>query len=120
MPRYCFSLQVHRDLLGEYTRRHAHVWPEMLEALANSGWHNYSLFARPDGLVIGYVEADDLVAAQAAIEATEVNVRWQTDMARFFVSLDGRRPDDGLQLLPEIFHLGDQLARSSSSAAGAV
>ena len=31
-------------------------------------------------------------------------------MARFFVGLDGRRPDEGLLLLPEIFHLQTQLA----------
>ncbi|KQS66728.1 L-rhamnose mutarotase [Modestobacter sp. Leaf380] len=109
MPRYCFLLQVRPEMLEEYTRRHASVWPEMTTALAESGWHNYSLFARPDGLLVGYVEAHDLDAAQAAMEATEVNARWQAEMAPFFTGLAGRRPDEGLLLLTEVFHLEDQL-----------
>ncbi len=67
MARYCFQLQVRPDRLDEYKQRHRTVWPEMLQALAATGWRNYSLFARPDGLLIGYVEADDLTAAQAAM-----------------------------------------------------
>src|SRR4051794_26122570 len=110
MARYCFLLQVRPELLGEYRERHAAVWPEMLQALRDTGWRNYSLFARDDGLLVGYVEADDLVAAQAAMAGTEVNARWQAEMAPFFAGLDGRGPDEGFLLLDEIFHLEDQLA----------
>lgn len=115
MPRYCFLLQVRPDRLEEYKRRHAQVWPPMLRALADSGWHNYSIFARDDGLLVGYLEADDLTVAQAAMEATEVNSLWQAEMAPFFEGLEGRRPDEGFQLLPEIFHLEEQLARVDAS-----
>jgi L-rhamnose mutarotase len=48
------------------------------------------------------------------MERTEVNARWQAEMAPFFVGLDGRRPDEGFQLLPQIFSLEDQLARLPS------
>ena len=65
MSRYCFQLQVKPARVDEYRERHAAVWPEMLRALADTGWHNYSLFLRPDGLLIGYLETDDLAAAQA-------------------------------------------------------
>ena len=75
MPRYCFELRVRPDRIDEYVERHRAVWPDMLAALKESGWHNYSLFLRKDGLVIGYVEADDLAAAQASMAATEVNAR---------------------------------------------
>ena len=110
MARYCFELQVRRDRLDEYKARHRAVWPEMLAALRDTGWRNYSLFLRDDGLLIGYVEADDLRAAQAGMAATEVNARWQAEMAPFFVDLDGR-PDEGFVLLEEVFHLEDQLGR---------
>jgi L-rhamnose mutarotase len=108
MPRYCFQLQVKPERIAEYRERHAAVWPEMLRALADTGWHNYSLFLRPDGLLIGYVESTDLAAAQAAMDATEVNHRWQAEMGEFFADLDVP-PDQGLQLLEEVFHLEDQL-----------
>ena len=67
----------------------------MLPALADTGWHNYSLFLREDGLLIGYVETDDLAAAQAAWRATDVNARWQAEMAEFFEDLERRAPDAG-------------------------
>ncbi len=114
MKRYCFLLQVRPELLAEYTARHAAVWPDMLRALAASGWHNYSLFTRADGLLVGYVEAEDLDAAQAAMEATEVNARWQGEMGKYFTGLAGRRPDEGLLLLHEIFNLEDQLNATES------
>ena len=116
MPRYCFQLQVRPERLAEYRERHRAVWPEMLAALRDTGWRNYSLFLRADGLLIGYVESDDLAASQAAMAATAVNARWQAEMAPFFVDLDGR-PDEGFLLLDEVFHLEDQLALASSQVA---
>jgi L-rhamnose mutarotase len=118
MNRYCFLLQVRPELLDEYSERHATVWPDMLRALDESGWHRYSIFARPDGLLIGYVEADDLARAQAAMAATEVNARWQAEMSRYFVGLQGQRPDEGLLLLKEIFNLDDQLRRRADPQPG--
>jgi L-rhamnose mutarotase len=110
MARYCFQLQVRPDRTEEYIERHRAVWPEMLAALTDTGWRNYSLFLRDDGLLIGYVEADDLTAARAGMAATDVNARWQAEMAPFFVDLQGR-PDEAVALLREIFHLEDQLAK---------
>jgi L-rhamnose mutarotase len=42
---------------------------------------------------------------------TDVNRRWQAEMSRYFVGLDGRGPDEGMLVLEEIFNLDDQLAR---------
>ena len=109
MQRVCFQLQVKPDQIEEYKRRHAAVWPEMLEALAATGWHNYSLFLREDGLLIGYFETPDLQAALAGMEATDVNERWQAEMAEFFAELGDARPDTGFRRLQEVFHLEDQL-----------
>ena len=109
MQRVCFQLQVKPERIDEYKARHAAVWPDMLRALAESGWHNYSLFLRDDGLLIGYVETPSLEVAQAAMAATEVNARWQAEMGEFFVDLGDARPDTGFVQLEEIFHLEDQL-----------
>ena len=37
-----------------------------------------------DGLLVGYLETEDFARAQAAMEATDVNARWQAEMAPFF------------------------------------
>jgi L-rhamnose mutarotase len=114
MPRYCFTLQVRPDLIDEYVERHRAVWPEMLAALAESGWRDYSLFLREDGLLVGCVESDDLASARAAMARTEVNDRWQAEMAAYFTDLEGA-PDEGFVLLREVFNLDDQLAESTRS-----
>jgi L-rhamnose mutarotase len=101
MERVCFQLQVRPDRLEEYRERHREVWPEMLDALREAGWRNYSLFLGQDGMLIGYVETDDFEAAQRAMANTEVNDRWQREMAGFF----GERADEGLVRLEKVFHL---------------
>ena len=75
--RVCFRLHIRPEKRDEYVGRHAEVWPEMLEALRDPGWRNYSLFLGEDGTLIGYLECEDFAAAQAAMAATEVNASWQ-------------------------------------------
>ena len=70
MPRYCFTAQIEPRCIDEYKRRHAAVWPEMLEALRDAGWRNYSLFLSDAGMLVGYFEADDKDAAHARMAAT--------------------------------------------------
>ncbi len=97
MERVCFVLRVRPDRLEEYRERHRAVWPEMLDALRQAGWANYSLFLRADGLLVGYFETDDYERAQAVMDATDVNARWQAEMAPFF--------EAPLERLEEVFHL---------------
>lgn len=106
MRRICFTLQVRPERIEEYRRRHAQVWPEMLAALRDTGWRDYSLFLREDGLLVGYLLTDDFDAALAGMDATDVNARWQAEMAEFFV---GGRPDRHMHVLTEVFNLDDQL-----------
>jgi L-rhamnose mutarotase len=106
--RVCFTSRVRADRIPEYRAAHAAVWPEMLVALRDTGWRDYHLFLRDDGLLVGILETDDYAAAQSGMAATEVNARWQEAMAGFFV--DDGNPDDGFVLLDEVFHLEAQLA----------
>lgn len=105
MERVCFLLKVRPERLAEYKERHRSVWPEMLQALRETGWHNYSIFLREDGLLVGYFETPDYKNALAGMEKKEVNARWQRDMAPFFENLGGRRPDEGFERLEEVFYL---------------
>lgn len=114
MQRVCFLIRVDPTLLPEYRERHASVWPEMLDAIAESGRRNYSLFLGEDGLLIGYFETDDLAYSQAWLAASPVAARWEAEMTPYFVALTGR-PDQAALLLPEVFHLEDQLHILSTS-----
>ena len=85
--------------------------PEMLAALRNAGWHNYTLFMDEefmdeDGTLFGYFETpDSLETAQADMEETEVNARWQDEIAPFCEAPEPTRPDRSLIRLEEVFHL---------------
>lgn len=105
MRRVCFLLQVKAERLPEYKERHRAVWPEMLQALGDTGWTNYSLFLRQDGLLVGYLETEDFEAAREGMARLEVNARWQREMAEFFEIPPGVNPDDAMRTLEEVFHL---------------
>jgi L-rhamnose mutarotase len=96
---------VKQHLIPEYRERHRAVWPDMLQALRETGWHNYSIFLREDGLLFGYLETEDFQKALDGMATREINLRWQRDMAPYFENLEGRRPDQGMLVLEEVFHL---------------
>ena len=53
MQRVCFLLKVKQDRLAEYKRRHAQVWPDMLNALSETGWRNYNLSQPRNSVPVG-------------------------------------------------------------------
>jgi L-rhamnose mutarotase len=99
--RSAFVLHVRPDRIDEYVDAHRQVWPEMLQALTESGIRNYTIF-RDGNRVFGYFEADDLQAAGAYLDAQPVCTRWQDSMAEL---LEQRVPDSGPPPLPEVFRL---------------
>lgn len=106
MPRVGFMLKVRADRLEEYREHHKAVWPEMLEALRRHGWHNYSLFMTPEGVLFGYVETpESFRAALDGMAGEAVNARWQAFMAPYFEALSAGRPDESMVQLEEVFHL---------------
>jgi L-rhamnose mutarotase len=105
MARVCFVLQVRPERLEEYKARHRTVWPEMQQALRETGWNNYSLFLREDGLLVGYLETEDFERARREMGKREVNDRWQREMAPFFLNAPDISPDRAMVPLEEVFHL---------------
>ncbi len=106
MNRISFLLKVKEDMIDEYKKQHETVWPEMLEALSRTGWHNYSLFMRPDGLLFGYFETpDSFQSALDGMAKEEINAKWQAFMAPYFEGLGGSHADESMIQLEEVFHL---------------
>jgi L-rhamnose mutarotase len=116
MERVCFQLQVKPDRIDEYVRRHAAVWPDMLRAIEDSGRRNYSLFLRPDGLLVGYYETDSDEESARRLQEDPRTAAWEAEMAGFFVTLEGARADTGAERLREVFNLDDQLAGLDAAA----
>ena len=86
MERVGFTMRLLPGQEAEYRRRHASVWPEMLDALRAAG------------------EVDDFAAFRAAMAANPVNDRWQAEMTALIDPLTD--PATGFhQRLEEVFHL---------------
>ena len=106
MNRVGFLLKVRQNKVEEYKAKHKSVWPEMLDALRQTGWHNYSLFLRDDGLLFGYFETpENFQAALAGMSKEEINGKWQELMAPYFENLGGGHADESMVQLQEVFHL---------------
>ncbi len=104
MQRGCLLMKVKQDRLQDYLANHD-VWPEMLQALTDAGVRNYTLFYRPDGLLVGYLEGEDVKGALRRVGETDVNGRWQEFMSQFFESGSGDLESGGTEWLTEYFHI---------------
>ncbi len=104
VERVCFRMQLKPERIADYLKAHEVVWPEMLDALRETGWRDYSLFIdRTDGLVVGVLETEDYERAQTEMARRDVNARWQAPMADHFVGSED--PGSSSRRLEEYFHL---------------
>jgi len=103
--RVGFVCKVKDAKIDEYKKHHRQVWPEMLDALRRTGWHNYSLFMRRDGLMFGYFETPQSYnIASEAVAKEESSIRWHEFMRPFFETLE--QGQNVLEIeLEEVFHL---------------
>jgi len=103
MQRVCFILQVKKDRIEDYLKAHQ-VWPEMEKAMSDAGICNYSMFVREDGMLVGYLEAEDPQESMRAVGETDVNRRWQEHMAEYFQT-SGDLREGGIQWLDQYYYL---------------
>ena len=104
MQRACFVMRIKKDEVEEYRAAHEPVWPEMLDAMRRAGIRTYSMFLRSDGLLVGYLEAEDVQRALAEVGATDVSRRWEERMAPYFEGGSGDLRCANVEWLDEFFH----------------
>lgn len=91
--RGCFSLVIDPHKADAYDQLHADPWPEMISAIAEAGYRNYSGFRRgPQVVYVGdfYPDTQTVIAR---INGTEVAARWGAelqDVITTFTDDDGR------------------------------
>ncbi len=79
--RGCFSLVIDPHQADRYDRLHAEPWPEMLTAIAEAGYRNYSGFRRGAHVVYVGDYYPDLRTVVDRINATAVAARWGEALA---------------------------------------
>ena len=103
MERLCFTFQIKPGTEDEYKRRHDEIWPELVRAIQESGFTNYSLFRR--GLqVIAYAGCvPDVTTAFGKLGSYEVNTRWSA----WFEEIIEQLTDENGELFraDEVWHL---------------
>ena len=104
MERACFLLRVKKGLIEQYRQAHASVWPELLRTMREFGIHNYSMFLRKDGLVVGYLEATNIKQSLAKVSATEISQRWEEKMAPYFEEGYTDFEEGGIEWLEQCFY----------------
>jgi L-rhamnose mutarotase len=103
VERLCFTFEIYPGTEAEYKKRHDEIWPELVEAIKDAGFSNYSLFRRGT-TVVGYAEIEpDADTAFARLGPNEANQRWAKWFEEVIVSL----VDENGQLyrLDEVWHL---------------
>jgi L-rhamnose mutarotase len=103
MPRYAFTMQLHRGQAEEYRRRHDSLWPELAALLREAGITNYSIFLdERSHLLFGYLERRD-DHGMDVLPAHPVMRRWWDHMKDIMET----QPDGSPVAVPlhEMFHL---------------
>ena len=87
MERLCHVFRIAPGTEDEYLRRHVEIWPEMVIAMREAGFANYSLFRR--GLdVVAYCECSpDIGTCFERFAAFDVGARWQKHMEGIVLDL---------------------------------
>lgn len=103
MERVCFTFEIFEGKEAEYKKRHDEIWPELVAALKECGFENYSIFRR--GLnVVGYFEVKpDAKTAFAKLGAYEVNAKWSKWFEDVIVNLADNQGN--LMAMTEVWHL---------------
>lgn len=104
MPRTAFRLRLKSEAIEEYERAHRQVWPELLTKLKAVGISDYSIFRRGVDLIL-VMEVDNFEAAWSELANDPVNLRWQTEMAKYFDAVPDLKTGERFAMMKEVFHL---------------
>ncbi|MDF0595294.1 L-rhamnose mutarotase [Psychromarinibacter halotolerans] len=96
------------EVIEEYTRIHAEVWPGVLERIAASNIRNFTIFLRrPENLLFAYMEyhGTDWEADTAKIAADPETKRWWEITDPMQVPLETRAEGEWWAGMEEVFHV---------------
>lgn len=87
MERLCFTFEIRPGTEDEYKKRHDEIWPELVEAIKDAGFANYTLFRRGTTITAYAEVSPDVATAFARLGATDVSSRWATWFEDLIVQL---------------------------------
>ena len=107
MKRFGQLIGLRPEVLEEYKRYHAAVWPEILDAIHEAGIRNYSIF-HFQGELFGYYEYVGPPAEYEARMATLAKAprmrAWWDIMEPMQIPHPARKPGEWWTRMEEVFH----------------
>ena len=105
MQRFGQLIGVKPEVLEDYVRYHAAVWPEILDMIRQCNIRNYSIFHR-DHLLFAYFEyvGDDFAADMAKMGADPKTQEWWDIMMPMQQPIATRAEGEWWANLEEVFH----------------
>ena len=81
VKRFGFKMKMYPGFREEYKKRHAEIWPELVELLKAEGIGNYSIFLDEEtNSLFAYQEQSGLASSQD-LGTTEIVKKWWKYMA---------------------------------------
>jgi len=102
--RFAFKMHLKPGCEKEYERRHAAIWPELVQMIKEQGVGNYSIFwDRETNLLFAYQECSKEGNTQDTAHVDPITQKWWDMMADLMdVNADNSPVSTPLQ---EVFHL---------------
>lgn len=107
MQRMGMVIGVKPEMIAEYKRLHAAVWPEVLALISDCNIRNYTIFLRePENLLFGYWEyhGSDFGADMAKMAASPKNQEWWSFTIPCQQPLESRKEGEWWATMEETFH----------------
>ena len=104
MKRFGFKMYLKSGCEKEYEKRHAAIWPELVEMIHASGVSNYSIFWDKDtNMLFAYQECSGEGSSQDTENVDPITQKWWDMMADIMEV----NPDNSPVTIPiqEVFHL---------------
>ena len=81
MQKYAFKMRLHPGMEDEYRKRHAQIWPDLVDLLKQAGISDYSIHLDPETHILFGVlwRTDD--HGMDALPQTALMKRWWVHMA---------------------------------------
>jgi L-rhamnose mutarotase len=107
MQRYGMVIGVKPEMIAEYKRLHAAVWPAVLAQISRSHIRNYTIYLRePENLLFSHFEyhGRDFAADMAAMASDPETQRWWAVCMPCQAPLSSRREGEPWASMEEVFH----------------
>ena len=107
MERMGQVIRLNPDIIADYKRIHAVVWPAVLAGIAAANIRNYSIYLKePENILFAYWEyhGTDFAADMAAMRMIPEMVAWWKITDPMQIPFDTRKPGEWWAAMPSVFH----------------